>query len=128
MTTWTQNYPSLPGSGTAAAHYAQALVSETIPERKQDAFALVEAMFQIGVTRSSVTTDLNLVSIADNLPRGRRVKFELTYANDIDTPDPPTAHQLLSRVADAYGERRAVHGGRIVYAELWAWAQADSTP
>lgn len=115
MTTWTQDYPALPGSALAAAHYAQALVSEHIPRRADDAYQLTQHLFAVGLARSSPISNMNLITVVDP---GQRIRFELHFPNDVRTSDAELAHQQLSALADAYGEQYT-RRGRMIYAELW---------
>ncbi|MET8866562.1 hypothetical protein ABZW11_26790 [Nonomuraea sp. NPDC004580] len=115
MTTWTQDYPAAPGSAEAAARHARTVAELHMPARAQDASEIVSAMFAVGVARSSAQTALNLVTEVDD--DSRTVRFALHYAGDVHAPDPADSHQVLSRLADAYGERSG-RGGRMVYAEL----------
>lgn len=117
VTTWTQDYPALPGSALAAAHYAQALVSEHIPRRAADAYTLAQHLFAVGLARSSPISNMNLITIVDP---GRRIRFELHFPNDIHGGDAQLAHQAVSALSDAYGETYT-RRGRMIYAELWEY-------
>lgn len=123
MTTWTQDYPALPGSATAAAHYAHTIVQERLPGRADDAQKIVREMFAVGVARSTPLSNMNLITvIEDNLGERGHVHFELHYANDAaDSNDPRDAHQIVSALSDSYGERRT-NEGRMLYADLWGSA------
>ncbi|MGA5764457.1 hypothetical protein [Nonomuraea bangladeshensis] len=122
MTTWTQDYPALPGSAHAAAAYADAIVGEHLPGRGGDAGKIVRGLFQAALARSSPLSRLNLTTIFDDSPR-RFLRFELVFPNDVDAPDAPLAHQIVSALADSCGEtwtRR--RRDRMIYAELWEHA------
>lgn len=117
MTTWSQDYPALPGSADAAAHYARTVVAEHLPGRGDDAGKLVLEIFRIGLCRSSPLSNLNLITIFDDTPK-TRLRFELHFPNDTFEPDAQLAHQTVSALADAYGEQYT-RRGRMIYAELW---------
>lgn len=114
VTTWTQDYPPLPGSADAAAQMADTVVAEHLPRRRRDAAPLVRAL--IGAALAKTSHSLNLKTVVDDEPF--RARFELHYRNDIETSDPLGVHQAVSRLADAYGEQRT-RDGRMIYAELW---------
>lgn len=114
MTTWTQDYPALPGSADAAAQLADTVVAEHLPRRRNDAGPLVRKLFACALARTS--TSLNLKTVVDDQPF--RARFELHYRDDVDAADAPGAHEVVSRLADAYGEQ-PTPSGRMIYAELW---------
>ncbi|WP_219512663.1 hypothetical protein [Nonomuraea ceibae] len=102
----------------AAAHYAQALVSETLPRRASDAYHLAQQLFAVGLARSSPVSNLNLITLVDRTPTGQRIRFELHYANDLNDADAPEAHRAVSALSNAYGEQDT-RRGKMIYAELW---------
>ncbi|MET7333253.1 hypothetical protein [Nonomuraea sp. NPDC005650] len=120
MTTWTQDYLAHPGSISAAADYAEAIVSARIPGRGDDARQVVHELFAAAIARSSPLSNLNLTTIFTDTPK-IMLRFELSFPNDVDRAD--TALATVSALSDAYGERRDRQGGRMVYAELWSWPQ-----
>ncbi|MER7365591.1 hypothetical protein [Nonomuraea wenchangensis] len=120
MTTWTQDYPALPDSSLAAARCARALVEQFDPARSDDGYKVVEELFRVALARCSLGGTVNLKAMADRTPRGPRLRFELHFPDDANSPEPPEAHQALSALADAYGERRS-RDGRLAYAEIWGW-------
>jgi len=123
VTTWTQDYPAVPGSADAAAQHARTVAGLHMPQHRAAAAALVKAMITVGVAWSSSHATLNLVTIVS----GGHVRFELHYADDLDVDDPVPAHELISALANAYGERRG-GGGRMLYAELWGAFPPDDAP
>ncbi|WP_433509552.1 hypothetical protein ACQP2T_37095 [Nonomuraea sp. CA-143628] len=115
MTTWTQDYPALPGSAQAAARLAQALATARSPQRASVVYRLVENLFGCALARSSPRGNLNLIIVVE---RGR-IHFEVHYPNDHRAAaDAPAAFQTVSALADAYGETQTKRG-RMIYAELW---------
>lgn len=117
MTTWTQDYPALPGSAHAAAKLAHTVAYQHLPGRAVDAHKVVAALFAVGLAKSSSSSILNLITQAD----GQRVRFELYFPNDQTAADDTTAaYQSVSALADSAGEKRTGQGrGRMMYAELW---------
>lgn len=122
VTTWTQDYPALPGSAKAAAHYAHTIVQQRLPDRADDAQKIVSNMFAIGIAKSTQSSAMNLITVIDDEILRGHVHFELHYANDAaDGKDPRDAHQIVSALSDSYGEHRT-HSGRMLYADLWGSA------
>ena len=121
MTTWTQDYPALPGSAHAAAKLAHTVAYQHLPGRALDAHKVVDAMFAVGLAKSSTSSILNLITQAD----GQRVRFELHYPNDQKDNEATTtaAYQNVSALADSSGDNRTERG-RMVYAELWRRQEA----
>lgn len=117
MTTWSQDYPALPGSADAAAHYARAVVAEHLPGRADRAPRLLKEMFAVGLARSTPHSSMNLITLIAEHGKAK-IRFELHYANDLDAPDPPAAHQMVSALSNAYGEHDT-RSGKLIYAELW---------
>lgn len=115
---WIQDYPAKPGSADAAAQRAHAVVAKHLPHRVHDAAELVRELFTCALAKSGPTGNLNLVTVV----HPNTARFEVHYPNDLDAPDPPTAYQAVSVLADASGLRPTRHG-RMIYAELW-----DHTP
>ncbi|MFD1537946.1 hypothetical protein [Nonomuraea guangzhouensis] len=115
MTTWTQDYPALPGSAHAAARLAHALATARSPRRASAAYRLVEHLFGCALARSSPSSNLNLIIVIED----GKIHFEVHYPNDHKAAfDTATAYQTVSALADAYGEGQT-RRGRMIYAELW---------
>jgi hypothetical protein len=123
VTTWTQDYPALPGSADAAARYARTIVAEHLPGRADDAEKIVREMLAVGIARSAARSTMNLITVITEVAAASgHVHFELHYANDAaGTADPASAHQVVSALSNAYGEQDT-RDGRMLYAVLWGSA------
>ncbi|MEU4332308.1 hypothetical protein [Nonomuraea dietziae] len=121
MTIFTQDYPALPGSSSAAAQHAHTVVEERTPRRASDAYQLVSAMFTWALARSHTASSLTLITTVDH----GRTRFELHFPND-QPGSVQLAAEQVSALADAYGERPSQRG-RMIYAELWMSSQAVTT-
>jgi hypothetical protein len=113
VTTWIQDYPALPGSADSAARLADTVTAEHLPGRRADAGPLVRQLFECALARSNSASVVKLITVVDSL----RARFEVHYLNDLNVPDPLSAHQAVSALSDACGEERK-HDGRMIYAEL----------